>query len=423
VTGLDALTPSALGLAVALGCGLLIGLERERRKGEGDDRAAAGLRSFGVAALAGALARGLGGNELVVAGALLVAALATVSHFKSRSSDPGVTTELALFATYLVGVQAVQSPALGAACGVGLAVLLAARQSMHRFATRVLTEQELHDALMLAAMALVLLPLVPRGPQAWLGGIALQPLTWLVLLILLLQALGHVAQRAWGERRGMAVSGFLSGFVSSTATIASLGRRVPSATPGKDVVILAGSAVLSTAATWVQVLLMSAALSLDAAHALLPPAAAGFVVALIGGLALLANAGQRNAARSTGRARSSRSALRMREALLVALVLCIVTLLVSAAQQRFGATGVMASVALAGLADAHSPVASLASLFAAGRLDAHGLVSAVWVTVAANSAMRTVVASVSGGRRFGTHIGAALLVELAAAAGAAWLAW
>ncbi len=51
------LSPAQMGLAVALGCGLLIGLERERRKGLGQDRAAAGLRTFAVAALLGAIAQ------------------------------------------------------------------------------------------------------------------------------------------------------------------------------------------------------------------------------------------------------------------------------------------------------------------------------------------------------------------------------
>ena len=52
--------PQLLGLAVALGAGLLIGLERERRKGDGPLRRAAGIRSFSLAALAGALAQALG---------------------------------------------------------------------------------------------------------------------------------------------------------------------------------------------------------------------------------------------------------------------------------------------------------------------------------------------------------------------------
>jgi uncharacterized membrane protein (DUF4010 family) len=217
--------PLAIGLLVALGCGLLIGLERERRKGEGDDRAAAGIRSFSIAALGGAMAQASDQPGLVFAGALLVAALAALAYYKSRSRDPGLTTEVALFATYLVGVLAMLEPTLGAACGASLALLLAARQRLHRFATRVLSAEELHDMLLLAALGLVLLPLVPSMPLAWLGGINPRPLAALVLLILLLQGVGHVALRVAGPRFGLAASGFFSGFVSSTATIASLGSR------------------------------------------------------------------------------------------------------------------------------------------------------------------------------------------------------
>lgn len=165
-----------IGLLVALGCGILVGLERERRKGEGDDRAAAGIRTFTVAAVSGAMAQGLGHPGLVVVGALLVLVLVGVAYHKSRSRDPGLTTELALFATYLIGVQAMLSPPLGAACGAGLAVLLAARQRLHWLATRWLSAEEWRDALMLAALGLVFLPLLPNTPQAWLGGINLRPL-------------------------------------------------------------------------------------------------------------------------------------------------------------------------------------------------------------------------------------------------------
>ncbi|HJW12264.1 MAG TPA: MgtC/SapB family protein, partial [Albitalea sp.] len=169
---LDSTTPAQwLGLAVALGAGLLVGLERERRKGHGATRAAAGIRSFALASASGALAQMLGMPGVVIAGALFVAALGAVSHWKSRSSDPGLTTELALFTTYLIGVQTVISPLLGAACAAALTMLLAARTRLHRFSTRVLSEQELHDGVLLAALALIVLPLAPSQPLAWLGGL------------------------------------------------------------------------------------------------------------------------------------------------------------------------------------------------------------------------------------------------------------
>lgn len=402
-----------IGLAVALGAGLLIGIERERRKGRDADREAAGLRTFAISALAGAIAQALPVTGLVPIGAVLVAGLTALAYAKSRSADPGLTTELALFATYLIGVQAMLWPALAAGCAAGLALLLAARDRLHRFATELLSEQELHDALLLAALGLIVLPLIPSEAVSWLGGIRPRPLAALVLLILAVQAGGQVALRALGERAGLLAAGFVSGFVSSTATVASLGGRVRAEPERKS--LLADAAALSGVATWVQALLMSVALAPAAAAALLPVAAAG-----IGGAAAIALVSLRRVGVETAAAPlSRRSALRPREAIAVALLLAVVTLLVGYAQQRWGQTGLFAGVALAALADAHSPVASLASLHAAGSLDGGAFIRGVLIAISANTVTRCAVAAVAGGPRFATRVGAALSMSLAFAWGTA----
>lgn len=417
---MDAFGPDTLGLLVALGCGLLIGLERERRKGTGDDRRAAGIRSFAITALIGALAQSLGsdwgGGLLVVLGGLLIIALVAVAYYKSRSRDPGITTELALFATYLVGVQAILSPATAAACAAGLAALLAARGRLHRFATQLLSEQELHDGLLLAALALVVLPLIPSVPIAWLGGINPRPLAAMVLLILVLQAAGHVALRLLGPRGGVAAAGFFGGFVSSTATIASMGataRQHPAWAR-----VTASGAALSTVATWVQVMVLATALSPLAAQTLAPVAGAG----LVGGLAssgVLLWLARRQAAADKA-APPQAGALSLPAALLIATLLTVVTVAVTSAQRHFGAAGVLSGAAIAGLVDAHSPVASLCALFAAGGLTARELLLGVLLAVSANSATRGVTAFVAGGGRYGLSLAAVLLAGLASAWAAAY---
>jgi uncharacterized membrane protein (DUF4010 family) len=411
----NALAASATGIAVAAGCGLLIGLERERRKGRGADRAAAGVRSFTITALLGALAQSLAMPALVVAGAAGVLALTVVAYARSRSRDPGLTTELALFATYLIGVQAVLWPALGAACGAALAALLAARSQLHRFATRWLSERELHDALMLAALALVVLPLVPDTAPAWLAGISLRPLAVLVLLILLLQAAGHLALRLLGPQLGLAASGFFAGFVSSTATMAAYGARARQDTAG--VGAAAAAAAFSTCATWLQVLLMAAALS-PAAAAVLAPIAIGGALGAGGASVALLLAARGGAGRTTAPdgALRERGALRLREALVIAVLLSVVTVGVSAAQRYLGSAGVLAGAALAGLAEAHSPVAAQVALFAAERIDATTLRHGVLLAVAANSLTRSVVAAVAGGTGYALRIGVALVLGMAGAA-------
>lgn len=407
---------SAAGIAVALGCGLLIGLERERRKGEGDDRAAAGVRSFAIAALLGALAQALAVPGLVLAGALIVGTMAALAYARSQSRDPGLTTELALVATFLVGVLAVREPLLGAACGTLLAVLLAARTQLHRFATQWLSQRELHDGLMLAGFALVLLPLVPDGPIAWLGGMRARPLAALVLLILALQAAGHVALRLLGERHGTAASGFFGGFVSSTATIAAFGTR--SRAGGTPLRLAAAAAALSGCATWLQVLVLAAALSPRALATLWPIALAG----VAGTLAVAALASFGGDGNDRPSVLAERSALQLREALLVALMLGGVALLVGQAQQHFGNAGVLTSVALAAVADAHAPIASLLSLFAAQQLDARTLWTGALLAIGVNTLTRLVTAFAAGGMGYALRVGAALLAGLAAAIGASLLA-
>ena len=136
-----------------------------------------------------------------------------------------MTTELALFVTYLVGVLVATQPLLGSACGVTLALLLNTRTRLHRFATQVLTEQELRDGLLLCSAALIVLPLIPNRPLAWLGEINPRPLAAIAVLILTLQAVSHVAVRWLGLRLGLVAAGFIAGFASSTAAVASLGGR------------------------------------------------------------------------------------------------------------------------------------------------------------------------------------------------------
>jgi uncharacterized membrane protein (DUF4010 family) len=404
-----------LGLSVALGGGLLIGLERERRKGRGADRKAAGIRSFTLAAFSGALAQVMQQPALVALGGALVLVLVGVAYWRSRvdpaRGDPGLTTELALFVTYLVGVLSAQQPALGAGAAVIVATLLAARERLHRFATGALSDAELHDALLLAALALVLLPLLPTEPLPWLAGLRPRTLALLLVLILALQGAGHVALRLFGPRAGLVLSGLFGGFVSSTATIASMGSRAR-AEPAHAAACQAG-AIWSTAATWVLSLTMLAVMSPSAATALAPAALSAAAVALAVGWARTMGAAGRGDARS---APDRRGPLHVREAALVALLLTAVTLGVGWAQRAFGDLGVLAGTAVAAVADAQAAVPALGALHLNGQIDTALAVTGVLVAISVNAATRTATAFVAGGAGFGTRIG----LSLAASTGTAW---
>jgi uncharacterized membrane protein (DUF4010 family) len=418
-----------IGLAVALGVGLLVGVERERRKGRGPQREAAGLRTFALVTVAGALAQSLAPGALVAVGALAVAALAALAYWRTlhgshAQDDPGLTTEVALFVAYLVGVQCVVQPAVGAACGAVLAGLLAARDRMHRFATEWLTEQELRDALVLAGVALVIVPLTPTTPWPGFGGLSPRTAAWLVLLILGIQAAAHVARRLFGERHALAATGLLGGFVSSTATIATLGARsralaIADAADALARRRLAGAAGLSGAATWLQALALAAVASPTLLPRLAPVVLAGAIGALlVGAWGLRRHDGDATGAQIAPHDRP----LRLREAMGVTALLLSVSVLVNWLRMQFGVQGLLAGTAVAALVDAHAPIAAAFGLHAQGTLEADIALRALLVAVGVNSASRSIVAFASGGPAYGLRVVAALLASAGAALAALLLA-
>ena len=92
-----------LGLCVALGAGLLIGVERERRKGRGPARGPAGVRTFTLTSMLGAVAVFAGGNVVLAVVTAAVGIIAAFAYLRTRDTDPGVTTEIALVFTLTSG--------------------------------------------------------------------------------------------------------------------------------------------------------------------------------------------------------------------------------------------------------------------------------------------------------------------------------
>ena len=176
--------------------------------------------------------------------------LTALSYVQSHDPDPGLTTEVGLMATPLIGGLAMSDRLVASGLGVAVAVVFAAKTPLHGFVRRVLTDIEVNDGLVFAVATLVIWP---QLPDRYLGPLqALNPhnIWLLVILVLALGACGHVATRALGPRLGLPIAGFASGFVSSTATIGSMAARAAK-DPASMRAAVAGAA-FSTVATFIQ---------------------------------------------------------------------------------------------------------------------------------------------------------------------------
>ena len=406
-----ALPGEASAILVALGAGLLIGVERERRTREEKTAAAAGVRTFALTALLGALAALGASSVLLGAAALGVIAFTALSYLKSHDQDPGLTTEVALLATFVIGVLAASQPVVAAAAGVLVVVLLVSRGALHEFAQRRLSDQEVRDAVLLAAAAILVLPILPDHPiDPW--GVVNPRLVWkLTVLIMAVDAGGYVAQRLVGARAGLPISGLLGGFVSSTAVVATMGKRAQQE-PQVLSSAVAGAA-LSQVATVVQLALVlaisSAALLAQLRWVLL---AMGATMAVYGGLMIFAVKGKAAPPPPSGRA------FRLRTALMFAGAFVLVMLLVAWLQRSFGPTWALAGVVVGGFADAHSTAASVGSLAAGEQMPLDLAAIAVGLIVSTNTISKLGFAR-AGGSAYFWRLAPGLLLLIASF----WIGW
>ena len=402
-----------LRLAEACAIGLLIGVERERNKGSGPHRAPAGIRTFAAAALAGALGEILGGTLLLSALALGTGVLLAVAYYRTTTDDPGLTTEIALLTTLLLGGLAFRNPALAGATGVAVAILLAAKNSMHRFVQTVLNQDEVNDALILAAATFIVLPILPDRDIGPFSGFNPSMIWRLAILLMAIQAAGHIAARIVGTRYGLPLAGFIGGFVSSAATTNAMGTKVKSNPSALNAASMA--ALLSSVATFIQLLIIVGVTSRTAlAVVAIPVVCGGLTIIAYSALFGFRTSGEVADADHEG----SGHAFDLKSALVVAVSLSAVFVLAAALDLRFGGRGATMAAGIAGFADAHAAAASVAALVAAGNMNARDCLIPILIGLTTNTVSKATLAVVSGGSRFALRI----LPGLALSMLATWLA-
>lgn len=400
-------------LGAALAVGLLIGIERERSKGQGPRRAAAGVRTFTLIALAGAISLELGGLPAFLVVAAVVGVFAALSYLRSFRRDPGLTTEVAMIVTLLLGGLALREPQVAGSLAVVVTIVLVSRTRVHDWIRNVLTDEEVRDGLILAAAALVILPLLPEKPVDPWGVLDPRKLWTLAVLVMAINGLGYIAVRALGARVGLALAGLFSGFVSSTATIGAMGSRTR-ARPELRGSAVAGAAA-SSIATVVQLAIVVGLVSMQTLQALLPSL-------VLAGLAALAYAGifMLRSVRDTaqGEVPAGRP-FSPKTAVLFVLVVGLALTISTALTYWLGNRGLLLATGVAGFGDSHAAAISAASLAASGKTEVPLAAIAVLIGFSTNAVSKIVVAFSLGDRRFAF----ALLPGIVLMVLAAWAGW
>jgi uncharacterized membrane protein (DUF4010 family) len=348
-------------LALSLGLGLLIGLQREWTK-----ERLAGIRTFPLISLLGALAAQYGGEStwLIAAGLLAVALLFAAGNLVDDHEHPvdaGLTTEFAGLVMFTVGVICAEREFAVALAVTGvLLLLLHGKRRLHYWVQRV-GERELSAVMRLALVGLVILPLLPN--QAFDPWGVLNPFrVWLmVVLIVGLSLAGWLGYRLLGARTGALLTGVFGGLISSTATALSAARQAdsqPAAAPSLAAVVLIASSVV-----FVRVLLEIGVVAPQDFAALAPP----LVVMLV-----LMAAICRYSLRGAEGAQSTEpdDPAQLGSAIVFGLMYALVLVLLAWGREQLGDQGLYAMAVISGLTDMDAITLSIAELVRQQQLEA-----------------------------------------------------
>jgi len=347
---------SGLGLGVAVLGGAAIGLEREwSGHASGPQARFGGIRTFTLLGGTGGLAGWLSMNGLLPLAAVLLAAAAALvvaAYAAASRVDIDGTTEVAAIVVLAAGTLAGSGRlALASAVVAATAVLLLEKTRLHAMATRI-DDAALRASARFAALACIILPLLPPGPFGPLDAIRPRELWSLVLFFSGLSFGGWIARRVVGAGHGVIVSGLLGGIISSTSVTLTFARESrPNDAPR---VALAAGAIGACTVMLVRVLVACAVLNPSLAVSLPRYTGAAFI---LGAVAVVA-AWRANAADGAGGGQGS--PLNLRAALQMTVLFQIVLFLILVVQARWGSQAVVATSAIVGLTDLDALTLSLA---------------------------------------------------------------
>jgi len=395
-------------LAISLGLGLLVGLERERAGKE------VGLRTFSFSALLGYLTWHLG-PQFAIAALAVVGIVVIVFNVRAISTGSGVeaTTSVALFLVTIVGMMMAEGAVVvSVAVVVLMLALLSYKEEMVLF-TNHLQRAELHAAITLGILSFVILPVLPKGPLDPWGLFDVRKIWLMVVLISAIGFANYILLKLYGPK-GINYTGFLGGLVNSTATVAELSQSARADGLGLDDAAFRGILWAKTAA-----FLRNGVILAIFAPAALP---AGIVPI---GLMLIANLlpvlRRSRSKEESAPAINLRSPFSLKSALTFGWMFAVITVLGGIAGQLLGDLGLYVVSFFGGLVSSSSTAATAAHLASSGHITPMVAGTAVVISsIASALVVLPLVWKGSGSPQFVRRVvGNTILAIVAAAVGVA----
>jgi uncharacterized membrane protein (DUF4010 family) len=282
---------------------------------------------------------------------------------------------------------------LGAALGVGTAVLLSLKVQTHTLARKISSE-DVYATLKFAVITVIVLPLLPQqgyGPPPI--DVLVPYNVWLmVVLISGISFLGYVLIQVVGPRRGVGLTGILGGLASSTAVTLSMAER------SRDSTGLDRPFALAVLLAWA-IMYLRVIVEVGVVHLPLLAVVWAPVVGVFGtSLAYCIYLYWRQPSQEQEEPPTVRNPFRLAPALSFGVLYAVILVVSNGAQSYFGDAGVYVSSLVAGLADVDAITLSMARLHESGDVADGTATRAILIAAAANTVLKAGIVSVVGTR-------------------------
>ena len=407
---------SILAFAIALGLGLLIGLQRERTT----DRLG-GIRTFPLIALFGALTAHLSRNPgmawLLLTGLIsmtVLILLGNLDRLRGQRENKGITTEISALLVFLLGAYLVLGDkTVAVTLGGTIAVLLHFKPGMHAFA-RKLAEKDLRSIMQFAVLSLIILPVLPNrtfGPYDVLNPFSI----WLLVVLIVGIGLGgYAAYKIVGARAGTLLSGLIGGLISSTATTVTYARQAR--TQEKAAGLAALVILIASTSMFIRMFVEIAVVAPRKIAVLCPPLILLFVVSLT-----VCAAGYLRIRQREDTMPEPGNPAELKPALIFGALYALVLLAIAAAREYFGNRGIYVVALISGFTDVDAITLSTANLSAAGSMEPDTAWRAMVIASLANLAFKTSAAGVLGGKPLLLSLLALFSIPFTAGLAVLWL--
>ncbi|MBC6369001.1 MgtC/SapB family protein [Algoriphagus sp. AK58] len=348
-------------LAVAVGIGGVIGLERQYSAMKENSQGFSGVRTFIILVLLG-FAGGIFYHVFApwVYGVILLGVVilqGTSYWFTATQGDRGLTTELSSVFAFILGTLV-----LNGLIEISLfitVILVVVLSSKFRIKTIVgkITAEELYDFIRFVVLALLIFPFLPDQTFGPYDVLNFKEIGWVVLLTSGLGLVGYILTKFLGANRGILLSGLVGGLVSSTAVtwvFAQKSKENSSLSSSCATAILAASSIMT-----IRVLIWTFIFNLALFEKLLIP----ILIVFIAGLGITVYIfTKRNKEPMEDQLIPLKKPLDLKSALVFGAIYSTILLLVSYANENLGERGTFISSAIAGISDIDAITISVSKL-------------------------------------------------------------